>query len=153
MIKRVIFVDEDNTGLSPLAAALLRKKAISAGNSIRSASRGMVVLFPEPVNRKVADAALVYGIALNDHQAEKLTDADFSDDVLILAMDSVSKKRVFELHNGFSSIFTLKEYVGETGDLKLPIGEGSDKYEAVCETMDRLIDHLMEKLKSEEIIE
>lgn len=151
MVKKVIFVDEDNTGLGAFAAALLRKKAREKGSSLLAGSRGTVVLFPEPVNRKVAQAALAYGINMESHMARPLEDKDFSPDVLMLAMDSMSQKRAFAAHSGFSNIFILKEYVGETGDVRLPLGENEDKYEAVCETVDRLTDLLFEKIENVEV--
>lgn len=153
MIKKVIFIDEDNTGLAPFAAALFRKKAIDLSSSIVADSRGTVVLFPEPVNRKIAAIAIKYGVYLNDHQAVALSDPDFAPEVLMLALDSASQKRAFAAHSGFSNIFILKEYVGETGDVRVPLGESEDKYEAVCETIARLMDYLIEKLKDEEIME
>lgn len=152
MIERIIFVDEDNTGLGPLAAALFRKKAKEHSGHIRAQSRGTVVLFPEPVNSRIAGIGLKYGVDIREHQAVALSDGDFAANVLILALDSASQKRAFAAHSGFSNIFILKEYVGETGDVKIPLGESEEKYEAVCETVDRLMEHLIQKFKDEEIM-
>ena len=153
MIKKVIFVDEDNTGLSPFAATLFRKKALEGSLKITAESRGTIVLFPEPVNRKLSEAAVGFGTALEDHQAAALEEKDFTADALILTMDSATKKRVLDTGSGFSNVFTLKEYVEETGDVRLPLGESTDKYVIVCETVERLVEHLIEKLRDEEIIE
>lgn len=150
MSKKVVFIDEENTGLGPFAATLFKKKSIEGHVNVSSDSRGTVVLFPEPVNRKLAQIAIGYGISLDHHAAVQLNNEDFEGDVLLLALDNSSKKRVFEINNGFSNIFTLKEFLGEAGDIKLPIGEPIEKYEIVCEMIDRLTSNLIEKLKDEE---
>lgn len=152
MIEKVIFVDEDNTGLGPFSAALFEKKAKEHSGSIGADSRGTVVLFPEPMNSMIADIALRYGVDIREYQARALSEEDFKPDVLMLALDSASQKRAFAAHSGFSNIFILKEYVGETGDVRTPLGESEEKYEAVCETVDRLMEHLIQKLKDEEIM-
>lgn len=152
MIKRVIFVDEDNTGLGPFSAALFAKKYGAETESISADSRGTVVLFPEPANSRIAEIALNYGVDIRDHQAAALSEDDFGPDVLMLALDSTSQKRAFAAHSGFSNIFILKEYVGETGDVRTPLGESEEKYEAACETIDRLMVQLIQKLKDEEIL-
>ena len=152
MIRRIIFVDEDNTGLGPFAAALFMKKTAEGPGNLTADSRGTVVLFPEPVNSMIAKIAMKYGVDISDHQAEKLSEEDYEADVLMLALDSASQKRAFAAHSGFSSIFILKEYVGETGDVRTPLGGNEEKYEGVCETIDRLIMQLIQKLKDEEIL-
>jgi len=147
--RRVIFIDEENTRLGPFAAALLRKKLAAKGSDIRSISRGTVVLFSEPANQKVAEAARHFGVNLDHHRAAGLTEQDFTGDTLLLALDNNSKRQAFETCSGVASIFTLKEYVGENGDIRLPIGEPVSKYETVCETIDRLLELLTEKLTEE----
>ncbi len=150
--KKVIFIDEENTRLSPFAAMLFRKKMIDRGLSVMSDSRGTVVLFPEPANQKVADLAIGFGVTLLHHRATGLTPEDFTSDTLMLALDGISKKRAFDIQTGMANIFTLREYVGESGDLKLPIGEALEKYETVCETIDRLLELLADKLIEEDSI-
>ena len=146
-ISKVIFIDEENTRLSPFAGELFRKKLKEKGMDIETGSKGTVVLFPEPANQKVLELALEYGIVLSGHQAQALEDGDFEGNVLILAMDNSSKRRAYESHPEMINIFTLKEYVGENGDIRLPLGESIENYGAVCETIDKLLDLLIQKLK------
>lgn len=150
--RKVIFIDEENTRLSPFTAVLFRKKMIDTGLALQSASRGTVVLFPEPANQKVADLAIGFGVTLQHHRATMLSPEDFSEDTLMLALDSTSKKRAFDIQTGMGNIYTLKEYVGESGDLRLPLGEPKEKYETVCENIDRLLNALADKLIEEESI-
>lgn len=152
MIKKVIFIDEANTGLSAFAAALFRKKLLEAGSGIRTDSKGTVVLFPEPANKKLSDIAPQFGVSLYNHRASQLCSEDFGEDVLILALDNASKRLAFTFKEGFADIFTIREYLGESGDIKLPIGSGADSYEAVCNIINNLLEYLMEKFKEEGIL-
>ena len=70
----------------------------------------------------------------------------------MLALDGTSKKRAFDIQTGMANIFTLREYVGENGDIRLPIGEPIEKYEAICKTLERLLELLVEKLIEEDSI-
>ena len=48
---KIIFVTKDDTSRGPLAAAILRQKMPI--EPIEIESRGLIVLFPEPINQKV----------------------------------------------------------------------------------------------------
>ena len=52
---RVIFVSSDDTCKGPMAEGVM--KGLIRGRALTTASRGMVVLFPEPINPKAAKAA------------------------------------------------------------------------------------------------
>ncbi|MGI6071858.1 MAG: low molecular weight phosphatase family protein [Lachnospiraceae bacterium] len=148
----IVFIDEDNTGLSPFAAGLFKKKLRETGSTISTYSKGTAVLFPEPVNPRIAELAKARGVFLENHSAAALQEEDYADDTLILTMDSISRNRVYATCAGPANIFMLKEYMGENGELRLPIGEGIEKYEAVCTAIDRLLDGLIQKIKEEDIL-
>jgi len=144
--KQIIFIDEENTGLSAFAARLMEKKLLMARvYDVRATSRGTVVLFPEPVSPKAAEIAADYDISLHAHRAMQLTDDVFAEDVLVMVLDSASKKKVFENYPSAKNVFLLKEYLGEVGDVAFPIGEPVEKYRPVCETIDRLLELLLAK--------
>ena len=48
---RILFVDADDTARAPMAKAILQSKELPWPMEI--GSRGLVVLFPQPVNQKV----------------------------------------------------------------------------------------------------
>lgn len=148
---KVIFLDEDNTRLSPITAVLFKQKMKDAGKEgLISSSRGNVVLFPEPVNQKIARISGTYGLDLSDYYAKELKESDFSSDNLILAMDTSSKTMAYEKFSGATNIYTLKEFLGSAGDLKIPIGGTVDEYATVIEIISGLLDVLVEKMFSEE---
>ncbi len=53
---RIIFVDSDDTTRAPMAKVIMKSKFLLA--SMEICSRGLVVLFPEPMNQK-AEAVLI----------------------------------------------------------------------------------------------
>ena len=75
---------------------------------------------------------------------------DLSSDTLVLAMDASGKAMVYERYMNAVNIYTLKEFLGSTGDLKLPIGGTVDEYATIVEIISGLLDLLLEKLYTEE---
>lgn len=147
---RIIFLDEENTRLSPITAALFQKKLEEAGKSLKVCSRGNVVLFPEPVNQKIARISAAYGIDLSEYSAVQLQEKDLAAGTLTLAMDASSKEMVYGNYSNAANIYTLKEFLGSSGDLKLPLGGTVDEYATIIEIISGLLDLLLEKLFSEE---
>lgn len=146
-INRIVFLDEENTRLSPITAALFWQKLESIGKEeLEVCSRGNVVLFPEPVNQKIARISAAYGLDLSGYSAVQMEEKDLTPDSLILAMDAASKEMVYDTYSNASNIYTLKEYLGSTGDLKLPLGGTVDEYATIIEIISGLLDLLIEKL-------
>lgn len=147
---RVIFLDEDNTRLSPLASVLFKKKIRAASvEGLNIASRGNIVLFPEPVNQKVVEIAKENDADLSSYAAIALTEEDFSDKTLILALDNASKTKTYDRFNSAVNVYTLKEYLGSNGDLKLPVGGSLEDYLTVIEILKSLLDKLVLKFSEE----
>ena len=145
--EKIIFVDEENTRLGPLAAALLAKKLIEADvHGYDVCSRGNVVLFPEPANPKIEEIAEGFGISLAEHRAVQLEDGDFSSRTLTIAIDNSSKAKVYEKYVSAANAFTLKEILDENGDIFFPLGASSEQYESAGENVERLVSDLARKL-------
>ena len=149
--KRIIFLDEENTRLSPLTAAIFQKKAEENGlGEMKVLSRGTVVLFPEPVNQKIREVATQFDIDLSSYTATAITEKDFSEGTLVLTMDNASKVRTYGKIPIASNVFTLKEFLGSSGDLKLPLGGTVEEYKTVMDIVSGLLDTLIKKLLIEE---
>lgn len=147
---RIIFLDEDNTKLSPITEVLFRQKLENAGEeSIVVCSRGNVVLFPEPVNQKIARISKSYGQDLSEYSAIGLEKTDLSPDTLVLTMDAASKDMVYDQYTNAVNVYTLKEYLGSSGDLKLPLGGTVDEYATIIEIISGLLDLLAVKIQEE----
>lgn len=144
--KKIIFLDEENTLLSPYAEAMARMRLTELRiNEILVSSRGNVVLFPEPVNQKVSAIAQEKGLSLTYHKAVAIRSEDFSENTLVLSMDEENKARVYHNYTKALNVFTIKEYLGKSGSLKLPIGGTIEEYEAVLKELEELLESLIEK--------
>ena len=149
-IRNIIFADEDDTEMAPFAAELLKKKLWARQlYSYCIESCGAIVLFSEPVNPKIAEAAWSFGVSLSEHRAKEADTALFSDDSLILCMDNPSKSRILKKCHGAANVYTLKEYLGEKGDVYLPLGGTMEQYEAACGAVDRLLEALTDIIAKE----
>lgn len=148
--RKIIFLDEENTRLSPITEVLFRQKLTNAGKEAPAVcSRGNVVLFPEPVNQKICRISKAYGLDLSGYSAVPFEERDLSPDTLVLAMDSASKQAVYERYANARNVYTLKEFLGSSGDLKLPLGGTVDEYATIIEIISGLLDLLVEKLFEE----
>ena len=144
--KKIIFLDEGNTMLSPYAEAFMRGRLLLLGaNKIQVASRGSIVLFPEPVNPKILIIAGKKGFSLAYHKASEIRESDFSDTTLVLTMDEENKNRLYQKYPSAKNVFSIKSYLEKTGDLRPPIGGSVEEYERVCAELEELIEKLAQK--------
>ena len=147
---KIVFLDEDNTKLSPITEQMFRKKlAVHEEDVPTVCSRGNVVLFPEPVNQKIVEVAKTQGIDLSDYSAVQLSEEDLSAGTLVLAMDASSKAMVYDHYANAANIYTLKEYLGSAGDLKLPLGGTVEEYATIIGIISGLLDVLLERIYAE----
>lgn len=148
---KIIFLDEENTALGPLAQEMLKKKLNLANViGVRVLSRGNVVLFAEPVNQKIGEIAKKYGLDLSFHVAKQMTNEDFEEGTLVLALDVGSKVKAYSKYENAANVYTLREYIGEQGDIKFQIGKQIEEYTDTCMLLERSIEILKEKMKEED---
>ena len=68
-----------------MAAALLRE--CSMNREIEILARGLVVLFPEPLNQKVDAILISNGINMEGYMSEQLVAEDVDEHTLVLVME------------------------------------------------------------------
>ena len=68
---KLIFVDSDDTDRAPMASAIMQKKYLLS--PLKVCSRGLVVLFPEPVNQKAEAVLVSNGLTAKEHAATQLS--------------------------------------------------------------------------------
>ena len=145
--RKIIFLDEEGTELSPYAEVLLKQMMKDRGiEGIEVESRGNIVLFPEPANQKIAELVRRKGLSLDEYTATALQDTEFSESTLILTFSADSKQKVYDSFPGAVNVYMMREFVGETGDIVLPVGGSIEEYNAVCAVVDRVADRLLEQL-------
>ena len=93
---RLIFVSNSDTCRGPMAEAILKSKFLLSELEVES--RGLVVLFPEPVNQKAEAILASHGLTMKDHTAKMLEQEDFDERTLILVMEDALKQRIFQEH-------------------------------------------------------
>lgn len=141
---KILFVTDMDTSPGPLAAALLRHYLPLERMEIDS--RGLAVLFPEPMNPKTVAIAASKGLDIN-RSSEQLEAEDFGEDVLVLVLDETKKQTVYDDYTEAVNVYTLKEFINEAGSINNPDGGELADYARLYETLDEVIIKLANKLK------
>ena len=145
---RLIFVSNSDTCRGPMAEAILKSKFLLSELEVES--RGLVVLFPEPVNQKAEAILASHGLTMKDHTAKMLEQEDFDERTLILVMEDALKQRIFQEHENVQNTWQLSEYIKEETDVTEPVGGSLADYGACYELLDSMISSLVVVLNEEE---
>jgi len=134
---KVIFVSTDNTSRSILAEAVMN--SVNKKKVVEVCSRGMVVLFPEPMNPKAV--AILKGNQMEPSKtsSEQLMESDLTEGTLILAMTAYECALAREKFAGKAEIYTIGEFVGKPGDIAEPHGGTLAEYGACYEYIDLMV--------------
>lgn len=147
---RLIFVSNSDTCRGPMAEAILKSKFLLSELEVES--RGLVVLFPEPVNQKAEAILASHGLTMKDHTAKMLEQEDFDERTLILVMEDALKQRIFQEHENVQNTWQLSEYIEEETDVTEPVGGSLADYGACYELLDSMISSLVVVLNEEELL-
>ena len=88
---KLIFVSNSDTAMGPMAEAILQSKYLL--DELTIMSKGVVVLFPEPINPKAEAVLVSNGLTMKEHMSDPLTKEDFEERTLILAVDETVKQK------------------------------------------------------------
>ena len=147
---KVLFVSHSDTCRGPMAEAILKSKFLLSELEVES--RGLVVLFPEPVNQKAEAILASHGLTMKDHTAKMLEQEDFDERTLILVMEDALKQRIFQEHENVQNTWQLSEYIKEETDVTEPVGGSLADYGACYELLDCMISSLVVVLNEEELL-
>ncbi|MCR5742383.1 MAG: hypothetical protein K6F92_01450 [Lachnospiraceae bacterium] len=146
--KRILFICNDNTCRSIMAEAIMKsiENSISEENRPRVHSRGLVVLFSEPINPKAVMVMRKNHLEPAKETSQQFTDADCKEGTLYLTMTEREKRMVEEMVPHLSNLYTLREFVGEVGDINEPYGGTEEDYEMVYEHIDLMVKMVAQKI-------
>lgn len=145
MFDRLIFVCRENTSRSIMAETIY--KSITENSNLEVISRGMVVLFPEPVNEKVITVLTNHGLSPLRQTSIQLEKEDFTKNTLVLTMTESIKNKILLSYPDLREVYTLKEFSGEIGDVLDPYGGTLLDYEDCFNELVMLIKKTIYKLE------
>lgn len=147
---KLIFVSGDDTALGPMAEAIMQSRILLGDMDITS--RGVVVLFPEPINPKAEAVLVSNGLTMKDHMSAPLLRSDFAEGTLILATsEDVRQKVLREFAPDEVAVYALPDYVGASREAINPYGGALADYGRCFAELEVLIDALVNKLNEEEL--
>ena len=144
MFDKIIFVCAENNSRGPMAETIY--KSLTENEGLPSLSRGIVVLFPEPVNEKAETVLENHGLTCAVKVSRELKAKDITDGSLLLTMTDKQKEQIADKFGVTDNVFTIKEFNGEEGDVKDPYGGTLVDYEECFNDLLRLIKKTIYKL-------
>lgn len=150
MWEKVIFVCKSGTCRAPMAAALLRECSLKKDIIIEA--RGLVVLFPEPLNQKTAAVLISNGINLEGYMSEQLVAEDVDKQTLLLVMEAKDIPQVLAIvgEDKQAQVQVLTALVGEELEIMDPYGAPLPSYGLCYESLSKTIKKLAAWLNEQE---
>lgn len=147
---KIIFVGDSGTCRGPMAEAIMKEYRLKRPMEI--VSRGLVALFPEPMNQKAEAVLISNGITLENYVSVQLAEGDFAEDTLVIVMEAVHKERILNNFQGVNpeNVQVLTEMVGEELEIINPYGGMLPTYGLCFETLNRTIKKLVDKMNEGE---
>ena len=146
--RKIVFVSNTDTCRGPVAAEIFRHQSLDQEYWIES--KGMVVLFPEPVNQKAEAILKSNQMTLEGYTSRPFTEKNLNPETLILTMAQAQKEKILsEYPNEYTdNVYTLTEFTGETEEIPDPYGQPLTAYGECYEKITLLIEKLAEILNS-----
>jgi protein-tyrosine phosphatase len=115
-------------------------------------ARGLVVLFPEPMNQKAEAVLISNGINLEGFSSKALSEDEITEDTLVLTMEYAQKDKLLELfpETNPQSVHVLTEYVGDELEILDPYGGALPSYGLCYETLRKSMKKLVKILNKGE---
>lgn len=142
--EKIIFIGTDDTCRAPMAERIYH--SLVTDSELDTISRGLVVLFPEPYNPKAEIVLKNHNMTLEGYTAQQLIAEDMNEDSLILTMSESQKTKIINEYGYTKNVYTVKEFVGEEGDVMDPYGKTILEYEDCFVELSRLIKKMVIKM-------
>lgn len=108
-------------------------------------SRGLVVLFPEPLNQKTEAVLISNGISTEHQMSKQLTAEDLQPEHLIIAMEAAQKQKILEEYKDSleAEVEVLTDLTGDELEILNPYGGTLQSYGLCYETLNKTIKKLV----------
>lgn len=144
---QIVFVCTTNTLLSPIAEGIYRNNSLEW--MPKGISRGLVVLFEEPINPKCNVLLTQNGYRISGHnQSRQLVKEDLQENALILTMTLSEKVKLIEEFEHEDNVYTIGEFVGEDTDIIDPAGSEEEKYKGCFDELVLRVNKMIQKLEN-----
>lgn len=148
--QKIIFVGQTGACREAMAEAIIHDFTIK--QPIEIIARGLVVLFPEPMNQKAEAVLISNGLSPEDFSSVQLSEEDLTENTLILTIEKAHRERVLEQFPQVSEedIYALNEFVGDELEILDPYGGALAAYGLCYESIRRSIKKLVRILNETE---
>ena len=115
-------------------------------------SRGLVVLFPEPLNQKAEAVLISNGITMENQMSRQLSAEDLVPENLIVAMEETQRQKVLEEYEEAAQVDVevLTELVGDELEIINPYGGTLQSYGLCYETLNKSVKKLVDLINEGE---
>ena len=146
---RIMFVTESGTCRAPMAAGILEEYNLK--RPVEIATRGLVVLFPEPLNQKAEAVMISNGTNMDGYMSTQLAEEDFTEETLVLTMERAQLEKILEKYDRADpeNVYVLTEFVGEELEIIDPYGGPLQSYGLCYESLRRTILKLVNLLNGD----
>ncbi len=133
-----------------MAAALLQECSLK--REIEILARGLVVLFPEPLNQKVDAILISNGINMEGYMSEQLVAEDVDEHTLVLVMEEKLLPQAAAIlgEEKMSQVHVLTALVGEELEIMDPYGAPLPSYGLCFESLSKTVKKLANWLNEQE---
>lgn len=135
LYNKIVFVAESGTCRAPMAAGIL--KDIAPKRKLEVISRGLVVLFSEPLNQKAEAVMISNGLSTEGYMSSQLSAEDLEGEPLVLVMENRQRQKVLEMFPEVNpeDVQVLTEFVGDELEIIDPYGGSLQLYGLCYETL------------------
>lgn len=139
MYNRIVFVAESGNCREQMAVAILEDLGLE--RPVEIIARGLIVLFPEPLNQKAEAVMISNGLAVKKDLSVPLSEEDFWEDALVFAMEGKQREKILEMFPQADPgrVHVLTEFTGDELEIVNPYGGTLQMYGLCFETLSSTI--------------
>lgn len=122
-----------------MAAGVLKNCVLK--KPIEIESKGLVALFPAPINEKAEAVMISNGVSLDGYSSQQLSEEDFTETNLIVALE---EEQYTSIRDKFGDVefYLLEGLIGERVDISDPYGKELSDYGKCFEEIQHYIERL-----------